>query len=53
MLFMVPPPIRAVLGIALLVIGLLLHMVLLEAAGAIAIVITVYMWLNHRTGPSR
>jgi hypothetical protein len=28
-------------------------MVLLEAAGAIAIVITVYMWLNHRTGPSR
>jgi hypothetical protein len=53
MLFMVPPPIRAVLGIVLLVIGLLLHVVLLEAAGAIAIAISVYMWLNHRTGPSR
>ena len=53
MLFMVPPPIRAVLGIVLLVIGLLLHMVLLEVAGAAAIAISAYMWLNHRTGPAR
>jgi hypothetical protein len=53
MLFMVPPPIRAVLGVVLLVIGLLLHMVLLDVAGAAAIAISAYMWLNHRGGPAR
>jgi hypothetical protein len=53
MLFMVPAPIRAVLGAVLLVIGLLLHMLLLDVAGAAAIAISAYMWLYHRGGPAR
>lgn len=53
MLFLVPAPIRAVLGIVLLVIGLLLHMVPLVVAGVVAIAISAFMWLYHRAGSSR
>jgi hypothetical protein len=53
MLFMVPPPFRAVLGVILLVIGLLLHMMPIVVAGVVAIAISAFMWLHHRTGPSR
>jgi hypothetical protein len=53
MLFMVPPAIRAVIGVVLLVIGVLLHMVLLDVAGAAAIVISVWMWRSHRAGSPR
>jgi hypothetical protein len=53
MLFMVPAPIRAVLGVVLLVLGLLLHMVPIEVAGAVAIAISAFMWLHQRGGAPR
>lgn len=53
MLFGVPPALRAVLGVVLLVAGLLLHMMLLEVAGAAAIVISAYLWLSRRENAAR
>ena len=52
MLFgIVNPAIRAAAGVVLLVIGLLLHRVILDAAGAAAIVIGAVQWLHRRQGP--
>jgi hypothetical protein len=53
MLFGVPPATRAVIGVALLIIGLLLHLMLLEAAGAAAIVISACLWMSRRGGAAR
>jgi hypothetical protein len=51
MLFgIVNPAIRAAAGVVLLVIGLLLHRVILDAAGAAAIVISAVQWLHRRQG---
>ncbi|HEY7882442.1 MAG TPA: hypothetical protein VID31_16435 [Streptosporangiaceae bacterium] len=51
MLFgLVHPAIRAAVGVVLLVIGLTLHKVLVDAAGAAAIVISVVQWLQRRRG---
>ena len=53
------PAIRAAVGVVILVIGVLLHMVLLDAAGAAAIVISAVQWLHRRQraagpqGPAR
>jgi hypothetical protein len=52
----VHPAIRAAVGVVLLVIGLTLHMVLVDATGAAAIVISVVQWLRRRQetqGPAR
>jgi hypothetical protein len=44
------PAIRAAVGVVILVIGLVLHKVVLDAAGAAAIVISVVQWLQRRRG---
>ena len=44
------PLIRAAAGVAILVIGLVLHRVLIDAAGAAAIVISAVQWLYRRRG---
>ena len=46
----VNPAIRAAVGVAILVIGLMLHKVLLDATGAAVIVIGVAQWLYRRRG---
>lgn len=52
MLFgIVNPAIRAAAGVVLLVTGLLLHRVILDAAGAAAIVISAVQWLHRRRAP--
>jgi hypothetical protein len=54
MLFgIVNPAIRAAAGVVLLVIGIVLHSVVLDAAGAAAIVISAVQWLHRRPGPAR
>jgi hypothetical protein len=54
MLFgIVHPAIRAAAGVVLLVIGVVLHSVVLDAAGAAAIVISAIQWLHRRQGPVR
>jgi hypothetical protein len=44
------PVILAAAGVVLLVIGLLLHRVILDAAGAAAMVISAVQWLHRRQG---
>jgi hypothetical protein len=44
------PAIRAAVGVVILVIGVLLHMVLLGAGGAAAIVISAVQWLHRKQG---
>jgi len=44
------PAIRAAVGVVILVIGVLLHMVLLGAAGAAAVVISAVQWLHRKQG---
>jgi hypothetical protein len=46
----VNPVIRAAVGVVILVIGLMLHKVVLDVAGAAAIVISVAQWLHRRRG---
>jgi hypothetical protein len=54
MLFgIVHPAIRAAAGVVLLVMGVVLHSVVLDAAGAAAIVISAIQWLHRRQGPAR
>jgi hypothetical protein len=49
MLFgLVPPAIRAAAGVVLLVVGILLHWVVLDVAGAAAIVISAVQWMQRR-----
>ena len=47
----VHPAIRAAVGVVLLVIGLLLHQVILDVAGAAAIVISAVQWLHRKQAP--
>jgi hypothetical protein len=42
--------IRAAVGVVILVIGLMLHKVILDATGGAAIVIGVVQWLHRRRG---
>ena len=44
------PVIRAAVGVVILVIGLVLHKVVLDAAGAATIVLSVVQWLHRRRG---
>ncbi len=54
MLFgIVHPAIRAAAGVVLLVTGVVLHSVVLDAAGAAAIAISAIQWLHRRQGPAR
>ncbi len=55
----VNPAIRAAVGVVILVIGLVLHSVVLDATGAAALVIGAVQWLHRRQetkgpqGPAR
>jgi hypothetical protein len=44
------PAIRAAIGVVILVIGLALHRVLIDATGAAAIVISAVQWLYRSRG---
>jgi len=44
------PAIRAAAGVVLLAIGLMLHLVVLDAAGAAALVISTVQWWQRRPG---
>jgi hypothetical protein len=46
----VNPAIRAAAGVVLLVIGVVLHSVVLDATGAAALVIGAVQWLHRRQG---
>jgi len=53
MLFLVPPLMQALIGVALLVAGVVTHIAILDVVGCAGIAVGGYRWLRKRGGAAR